>query len=370
MERFDRIEGLRAPLAWWVFVAHAMQWAAIDPASLPAFVRPLYLGIVPVYGFMMISGFVITHLITKRRERYLPYIVRRYLRLAPLMALTIPLAALTDLFAGPQSFWPSDYLWLRVLLQLSLFHGVLPDSVLPGSSMMFANPGWSVSLEWQFYLLAPLLVAAIHKGGWRLVAPLGLLVLAVSMGLADNARQAMLPGATLAYAKPSMLLCAIVYFLIGIGLHMLFMQTGPVRRHGALFVLLICLALFFEPRDGGTMLWQVAPMGALIAFVIFWDKSLVAKVLASPIPKWLGRVSYSTYLLHFFVLAFATSILRPHIGDGMALFWAILAVSAPLTVLASAIGYYGVEAPFMRLGARLTSRKEEPVSQAVVLTAP
>ncbi|MEQ9316153.1 MAG: acyltransferase, partial [Henriciella sp.] len=208
MERFDRLEGLRAPLAWWVFLAHTMQWSELSRAEFPSFLKPMYLGIVPVFGFMVLSGFVITHLLTHKKENYLPYITRRYFRLAPLIILSVLIAYLTQDLVKQGVFWPNGKVEERIALQVSLFHGAMPDSFLPRASRMFSGPGWSVSLEWQFYLIAPALFFCLRRGGSWLLVPAGLIALSFLVGSAEDSRQIIFAGTELKYSKPSMILSA------------------------------------------------------------------------------------------------------------------------------------------------------------------
>ena len=49
------------------------------------------------------------------------------------------------------------------LLHVLLLQGLTPDSWLPFSSSALLGPAWSLSLEWQFYLVAPLLIGALRR---------------------------------------------------------------------------------------------------------------------------------------------------------------------------------------------------------------
>ncbi len=46
----------------------------------------------------------------------------------------------------------------HLLAHLSLLNGLFPTNVLRDSSVTFLPPAWSISVEWQYYLLAPLIV--------------------------------------------------------------------------------------------------------------------------------------------------------------------------------------------------------------------
>ena len=56
----------------------------------------------------------------------------------------------------------------HIPLHLTLLHGVVPEKLLPSSATAFLGPAWSLSLEWQFYLIAPLWFGlAVSNSGWK-----------------------------------------------------------------------------------------------------------------------------------------------------------------------------------------------------------
>jgi len=356
--RFDSLEGLRAILAWWVVAAHLLQHSRVNQALLPAPFDPLWVGILPVYGFMILSGFVITHLVSVKSEPYDVYIFRRYMRLAPVMGVAVILALVIQLMGYPR-LWPDEDLALRLLAQASLLHGLVPDTVYPLASQAFSGPAWSISLEWQFYLLAPLLIAGMTRRLWSAAL---LTALALALVYAVGARYDFSAfGIAFEYNKPSYLAPALVFFLAGIALYWARGAWIAERRWqaaltGAAVLMMLWLpTLWIYKRFD----WLIPVQGAVILALILFNASPWLAPLRSRVLTWLGRISFSTYLLHIPVIYVVQMALRPETDWGYPLLWRLAAISIPLILLVSAVSYYGVERPAIRWAARKAAQRME-----------
>ena len=144
-----------------------------------------------VIVFMIVSGFVITHLIVERSEPYGVYLLRRFMRLFPVFAITCAVGYFASTFyaatlsrvswAGDPNFLllglkavassEHQFFWSHLFAHLTMLHGMISSDLLPFSLFAFNVPAWSVSLEWQFYLIAPALVSLLAicgmRFGWR-----------------------------------------------------------------------------------------------------------------------------------------------------------------------------------------------------------
>lgn len=172
MKKWEAIEGLRAWLAWTVVLVHCVAGADLQHHGFfRIFVEA---GPVCVSVFIIISGFVITHLIIERKEPYRPYIIRRAMRIYPLFIVTCAMgtAALPLYITGMQNVpWGDSgsyfseilaaqnaHPWAHLIAHALMLHGAIPDLILRFSSYTFLLPAWSLSLEWQFYLIAPFVI--------------------------------------------------------------------------------------------------------------------------------------------------------------------------------------------------------------------
>jgi peptidoglycan/LPS O-acetylase OafA/YrhL len=348
---FKSIEGLRAWMAWWVVVAHAIQTAGVK--SLPAW---LVRGELAVEVFIIVSGFVITHLLVTKREPYVPYITRRFFRIVPIYVFCTALATVTlGWYAEVYSLPWVDYLqmraerltltyehwWAHVGLHATLLHGLVPDTVLKYSSSTFLGPAWSLSLEWQFYLFAPLIILPMLRG-WRAL----LLVTVVLAAVGAVSRHYLLHTH---YLNLTMLLLAIHLFLVGI-----LCRIALERFKG--LALLSLTALVAATQSPVLAIW-------LVFFVFVLAESGWAPVRLDW-PMWLlgtnrllrtlGAASYSTYLVHVPLLVvavhFAGYVVELNQANVERVVWLTLPVIAGMSLLL----YRWIEVPFNRMGARIT----------------
>ena len=170
IKRFDAIEGLRGYLAWMVVADHVVSWTGTG--------GPLGLfGGTAVKCFVIVSGYVITHLLVAKPEPYRYYILRRWMRLFPLFAVTCIggyFAYRSQLAVFGHGYDPAtmaelqpiiesqeDHFWGHVAAHSIMLHGLVPYNWLPHGDMTFSMFAWTISLECQFYTVAPVIVATL-----------------------------------------------------------------------------------------------------------------------------------------------------------------------------------------------------------------
>ncbi len=381
MPRLVAIEGLRAWLALWVLVCHVLWCSGIHSDTSLPFLQLLVKGNYAVQLFMIVSGFVIFLLLDKQGESYRQFVVRRFFRLFPLFLVVflvaIPLSRLAswdaahstqywsahqiDYFTAEVQSWWSNIAW-HVPLHLSMLHGAVPPALLPDSSFAFLVLAWSLSLEWQFYLLAPLAYAlAVGSRPLHRVALCGLCVLGyVSAAFVNRAFPQWNSGAALPSFLP--------FFFLGAGSYFLYQRHRAKPVFEAPFPVLATIAVFLLVLGGGSKL-HLTPVILWIAFLglILEPPSSRSSRLVSPLftnrpIQYIGRISYSFYLIHLPLLAlvqypllkFFPELSRP------AHFWLLLAFATPLSIALSALSYRFLEAPGIRLGQSLALKLAHP----------
>lgn len=325
-----------------------------------------YLG---VDVFFALSGFLITSLLveeraTRRSIDLVAFWMRRALRLLPALALLLigttiyvlvrPDALGTDGYAGgalASVFYVAN--WAAAFSEEYQGH--------------LLSHTWSLSIEEQFYLLWPPVVAVLlARVRWRAIA-----VLTAAGVVASVAIRALLfrsrgfsPRVTygLDTRASALLLGCLLALLLA---HRT--RTAP-RRSAARWswgaagvagtaVLVWMMAgsrydsasIAAHPGRVFDEAYLLAPLAAcvVIASVVVMPASLLGRVLSLGPVVWLGRISYSLYLWHFPV----DLVLAPPVGEtaGVGLQVARVAVAVAL----AAASYHLVERRFLALKARI-----------------
>lgn len=381
--RLEAIEGLRGYLAIFVMISHIFIFGAYIHipeyfhTEMGGLLSVLDNGVLAVNCFMIISGFVIFMLIDRKQEPYLIYIVRRILRIFPvyffLLILAIPSLWLSGISLGLTSGLQSqeaiqatqltykclwENIWFHFPLHLTMLHGLVPANILPNASTAFLGPAWSLSLEWQFYIIAPLWYALfITKNAWRKQLMYGgclFCILKSHYFFSQIEQGAFLP-------------LQLSYFLAGIASYFLYKNIRHLEYKGDIVLPLTMLLLLGIYRIADKAL-GLAPfmIWAVVLTLLFEPEHSISSKLISPIftnrvSLWLGKISYSIYLSHSLVLAlvqYLTLKLLPHSTKTELLVMLLLATTA-ITLPFSEFLYQTIERPFILYGKRILSEKQD-----------
>ena len=367
MKHFSGIDGLRAWLAWTVVLCHIFLLTAAD-VRLPVLHKIDNAADHAVSIFIIISGFVITHLIVEKKEAYLPYITRRFLRIYPVYAICLFFGIFATwlhvmAFAGnPWGQWvpepdflatqsavlQGNGLWQHLLAHITLLQGVIPNNFLLHSEYMFLGPAWSLSLEWQFYLVAPLVLFLLRYPWGKILVPVAVVVgyCAFMEGrLGDFESPAILPGAGL-------------FFAVGMGTRLVIPKLPRLAAYplaGAIlavgFIQMSHLLVPFAVWAAFVAWMKLDQPGDAVSTRI---KRLLDYAFCSTPMRYLGERSYSTYLVHYPLIHVISFVGIKLFGLGM---WPTvlltLVLAPPLTLLTSILLYKYVEAPTIAYGKRL-----------------
>ncbi|SFF51156.1 acyltransferase family protein [Blastococcus tunisiensis] len=353
-QRYAALDGLRGFAAVVVVVFHAGMaapvlagdvgieeghwswWAAETPLHL------FWAGPQAVYLFFVLSGFVLTLPFLRRpRPSWLGYYPRRLVRLyLPVWASLAVAVGLYFLF--PRESRPGASWWINAHDMPLTRDGLQHDLSLLEWTTMLNSPLWSLQWEVYFSLLLPVyvLLAALSRRV-RFLAPVLALALLGLTALGESTLTAWL-----------------VYLpMFGLGTLLAAHREEVGRllrgmRTWAWGLLLVVALLLVETS------WLPSPVAPMIAtpLSVAGAALVVCAFLYSPgavrvgefrVSQWIGRRSFSLYLVHEPVLVSLAVVLattNPAV---------ILGIGLPLAVLASAVFYRLVEAPAHRFSGQV-----------------
>ncbi|MDB6072384.1 MAG: hypothetical protein JWO89_24 [Verrucomicrobiaceae bacterium] len=371
--RYVEFDGLRGLLALWVGLAHLFCWCGYGRLSGDGKAGKLWSiftgADAAAQCFIILSGFAIATLLRREHVGYGRYMLRRVFRIYPvyLVALLVAMwmAPATGLIINSVS-WSGDFYmdWQRTAqasqevawgshawAHVFLIQGLLPKALLDGVSVTFLMPAWSIGLEEQFYLVAPLLMWMLRRS-WGLVA-----VLLVAMaGQIFQSWWSNPVNASLPFWLP--------FFLVGIGsshvAHWVEKNQEDVSKWGRTIAFSALVAAIFLAREPlPFLIWGVACPVALGVWTGFAGPvgKLVTWVLRNRAAQLVGDISYSLYLIHWPVIIMLLGVLyryQPSMPKHQVLML-MLAVGLPVILLLSWALHVAVEKPFMRLGRRLAN---------------
>ena len=361
MKRLECLDGLRGALALYVLLTHMAPFAAL-PAWI---VRPLSHGEAGVDLFFILSGLVIVRSLERFDYRAQPFLIARVARIfpvfLPVFALAVAAQPIGVGFArmpwiGPDSTarliwsdgWPAT--WAPELaVHLTMLHGLFPNAILPDVWVRFLGAAWSLSTEWQFYILVVLVGARFGRGErglWRLAALLlGLAVLGAAWR--DAA------GAPWQFSR-AFLLNKAAYFALGVASAATLRDpTARLRFLGVLAVVLtLCVTRDNPLKILPPIIWLVCMAAQSAQEQAGWSLFReLGRVLRSAPLRWLGAVSYCVYLVNEPIQKLLGVTLSTVVGGEAALFTALWLPAAVVLPLGAAwLLHVWIELPALRRG--------------------
>jgi peptidoglycan/LPS O-acetylase OafA/YrhL len=319
------IDGLRAVAVLGVVIFHAF------PELLPG-------GFVGVDIFFAISGYLISSILFKGLQdgnfSFAKFYAHRIRRIFPALILVF----LACFAAGWLFLLPDEY--ARLGKHIAAGAGFAENFILRKEAGYFDIASelkpllhlWSLAIEEQFYLVYPLLLWLLWRGGFSLLSAV-IALAAISFGLNIHYRHIapestfyfpwfrfweLLAGAALAYiqlvfrpkAIKALLWAAKPLFLSPAFPKANIRQTPESSLGNALSLLGFCLvlpAVFFVRRDFAFPgYWAALPViGSALVILAGPESWLNRKLLANRLMVSIGLVSYPLYLWHWPLLSFA-----------------------------------------------------------------
>ena len=313
-------------------------------------------GIVAVSMFFVLSGFVLSlkhfrtetgsdmaqfallgYSLNRISRIWLPYGVILFMSALLYMATVNILPISTGLPASDwiTQMWRSHPLTLMSMLREAFLLYLPPLVVLIPQS-------WTLSIELVLSLFLPVGLLLAQRGvSWLLFfGVLAVTVLGVSV--------------------------FVVHFLIGLLLAKYHkVVTSYLMRYRWQRWLILVIGLFFYTAADSlysvlndTGLWLVSGLGAGMILLFVLGSLQTQALLSQPSLRYIGKVSYSLYLLHMAVLMFLTpfllQILALVVSNHLGLWLGGWLLTIMVSLLLSLLSYHWLELPCMALGKRLS----------------
>lgn len=361
------LDGLRGLAAFTVMLGHIAYVWHDSPLAHGTLKRALVAvsrtGHPAVLLFFALSGFVLY--LAYRKNTSVPYVVyltKRLFRIYPALlgALTIALVLLVIQHPGPdpalgpwtQAQWVFQPTFMQVLRNVLLLGFTVDDNRLDPVI-------WSLVVEVRFSIVFPLLAMIAHRNRWFvLVVAAAAFIPGILMVETLGLRPPLQVGVT-ATGSLALFLIYLPAFCFGIFAADFFVagrvtwKPHPVVQVGLVLGLLVAGKLLNSELG-----WSLV---AALLITLACTKGPFHALLTAPPSLFLGRISYSLYLVHFPVIMFCAYAFAPHTSILVG-----LAVASVASILMATAMYRWIELPGMALGRVLARRlqKDNGVAQA------
>jgi peptidoglycan/LPS O-acetylase OafA/YrhL len=299
--------------------------------------------------FFVLSGFLITTLLLRERERHgnvslKGFYTRRFFRIVPVYALVVVVYLGVAFFSHDAVRWREFKSGLPYLLTFM-------QEYRPATTGVMLGHAWSLGIEEKFYLVWPLLLAALFPFRRRSIA----VTLILGIGI---------------LFLPPMLARSYGGLLLGALLAIVLAKSSSTSLPGLLLrvptdvaVLLVAVGSLGMTMYGLPVLFFSACVTLLIGTLVLRRSWLRAGLEA----RWIvtcGRRSYAMYLIHVLVIDFVERVEM----RGWTLRWyVVIPMAYGLSFLGATVIFYAVEQPCVRYGRRAARGMRESLTKRLPL---
>jgi len=342
-KKFEYIDSLRGVAILLVILMHSGYYLHQNMEFFPKILTlSVFYAQYGVQLFFIVSAYTLMMSYYSRineDNKTVKFFIRRYMRIAPMFYLGLVLNLLTR-----QDI--TEISWLRVLSNVTFTNsfGEYHDGYVPG--------GWTISVEFIFYLILPFLCTKIKSLNSALFLFTSVLLITtiyepiiLQLGL-DNFKISYF---SIFYQLP--------IFALGICLYWLLNDKNKIIERKTLFLLLItiitCCYISFPTNVG----FSLAFVCLVLIMMFYPHKIYTNKFLAN-----IGKVSFSMYIIHFFVIDLLNSfnasqfIKVTSFPISMLNFIIMYLIVFLITFLLSNISYKLIEIPGQDLGRKLIKK--------------
>jgi peptidoglycan/LPS O-acetylase OafA/YrhL len=357
VRRIEALEGLRGVAAAVVVVRHTFNAIAMPLPLRHAMLEGPLAVVLNAQGavqlFFVLSGYVLAGSLGRCTNTldYLQFYIKRFFRIYPPFVAAVLFAwGASFAYRPPEIGLGGEFTaWLYELSGIHLSVGQLLTSLrFPGNAYNQLPVGWTLEVEMLFSLLLPLLFLIARRSHWLLLLLLSAYVLAFH------------ETSSFSYA---------IDFCLGIAAYLerdrLFRWASGIPRAIAWLGVLVSLVLLAGPM---VFRWSIPAYGILISG--FDNRSIavmgvgalgliLGAIYVPRLRQWLsarpvlflGKISFSLYLLHFPVLIICAPLVKMLRSP-----WAevsLIALVLGSSILLSVFFFHCVERPSILIGNRV-----------------
>lgn len=300
--------------------------------------------------FFIVSGLVIFHVYHTRfsqgvnKDNYRQFLAARFARIYPLhlftllflIALQLPIYLVEPQYAFSDRYFPLIGIFTNITLLGSF--GNLPYG--------WNDISWAVGAEWYTYMIFPFLLPLFLRNSSLRILLNCLLPIFLLFGLS---KLSVASPNTLRLFKDYGFFRCLLDFILGIGIYQIYQKGWLCRILSRNYVFLLAWVWIITViLTGGHDAWTI-PGFALLVISGVLNRGKVSKILNVKGLIFLGKISYSIYLIHGVFM-----ILTPFVGyifcgelfcsglTQLELYLGFLGFTV-ITILVSILAYYGVE---------------------------
>jgi peptidoglycan/LPS O-acetylase OafA/YrhL len=348
--RLHHLDSLRGIAALAVAFAHSFQsFYGVGKTNY----IDLACSLSPVLFFFLLSGFVLSRSLNIEKGKtfsgVMAYYIRRVFRLYPAALLSMIIAGFI-VFIVLDSFMCAHFSNPMNELVCEMRKGIASSGYLCSMNLIcetsvFNPPLWTIREEFACSFLLPLLILLLIRFP-SMVLPAGA-VLAWMLWRA-------------CYHQPASFLFS---FYLGYMIHVASPHLERIGEKTTKTVLFFALMLWIlSIKQGFNTVTGSIVLGVILIVLIPCQWPFLRRMLESSPLRFLGRISYSFYLLHFPIMLLTCSLLASRhlqfltFGNRFVSTVILFIISVSITLVIGHFSEMLVETPFNRLGRELSSR--------------
>jgi peptidoglycan/LPS O-acetylase OafA/YrhL len=352
--KLDYVDALRGIAILGVIMVHANPYEEVG-GVLRNVIKD---GTMGVQLFFMASAFTLFLSFKNRQGKEKTpiknFFIRRFFRIAPMYYLGIIYYLFQDGFGA--RYWLGDATHISVfniISNITFLHGFNPywiNSLVPG--------GWSIAVEMTFYAILPFLFLKIKNlnqaFNFFTISVIIRFIFHIALYKLHVIGSELLWYWYLFFYFPSQL----PIFSLGIMMYFIILEKEKITCISGKSLLIFSLLLLSQLLTG-TEIFLPNHILFGIGFLIFGIaiSRYKSKIFVNPIITYIGRISFSMYLVHFAVLYWMEKLNFINFVSGEVLNFTIrFFIVILVTAVISTVSYKWIEIPFQNMGRKVIKK--------------